>query len=237
MQTSSTAALAAPHIGGGGGGSGAGGSSHQQQQQPTRPNLIHGNPSQMDTQYVNMLLALDDIPTAHNLAASFFNWILLAGFILFPGTFTSLKNESASNGGQVPDSVVNAVTQLPLFVVAWVCCGIGAAGMIWLWWRWHKNYIWALNKVFAPALLNSLAGLLSTIASIFGAQHGQLSTTSKSTLIITTASSGVFLVLTAVYSLWLVRRVKRRHDREVGTERTGKHGEGVVDVSKRRHRV
>lgn len=20
--------------------------------------------------------------------------------------------------------------------------------MIWLWWRWRKNYLWALNKIF-----------------------------------------------------------------------------------------
>ncbi|KAH8105433.1 hypothetical protein BXZ70DRAFT_920852 [Cristinia sonorae] len=204
---------------------------------PQRPSLIHGTPSQMDTQYVNMLLALDDIPTIHNLAASFFNWILLAGFILFPGTFTSLQNLSAANGGEVPANLVNAVTQLPLYIVAWVCCGIGALGMIWLWWRWRLNYIWGMNKIFVPGLMNSLAGLLSTIASIFGAQHGQLSTTSKSTLIVTGACTGVFLILTGIYAGWLVRRVKRKHDKEVGMQKAGKHGEGVVDVSKRRVRT
>jgi len=200
---------------------------------PTRPRL-HGTQSQMDTQYVNMLLALDDIPAVHNLSAGFFNWILLAGFILFPGTFASLRNLSATNGGQVPSSLINTVTQLPLYIVAWVCCGIGITGMIWLWWRWRKNYIWALNRIFLPGLLNSLAGLLSTIANIFGVQHGELSTTSKSTLIVTTASSGVFGILTLFYALWLVRRVKARHDHEVGKQRAGKHGEGVVDLSKRR---
>jgi hypothetical protein len=29
---------------------------------------------------------------------------------------------------------------------------------------------------------------------------------------------------------WLVRRVKQRHDREVGMQRAGKRGEGVVDA-------
>jgi hypothetical protein len=66
----------------------------------------------MDTQYVNMLLALDDIPTLHNILAGFFNWILLAGFILFPGTFTSLKNLGAS--GQAEQRLVHAVTSIPL---------------------------------------------------------------------------------------------------------------------------
>ena len=78
----------------------------------TRPHLLHGTPSQMDTQYVNMLLALDDIPTLHNLLAKFFNWILLAGFILFPGTFTSLQNLGGS--GQIEEQLVHAITSIPL---------------------------------------------------------------------------------------------------------------------------
>ena len=78
----------------------------------SRPHLLRGTPSQMDTQYVNMLLALDDIPKLHNMYAAFFNWILLAGFILFPGTFTSLKNLGAS--GQLDERLVHAVTSIPL---------------------------------------------------------------------------------------------------------------------------
>ena len=78
----------------------------------TRPHLIHGTPSQMDTQYVSMLLALDDMPKLHNMLAKFFNWILLAGFVLFPGTFTSLKNLGGS--GQVEQQLVHAVTSIPL---------------------------------------------------------------------------------------------------------------------------
>ncbi|KAF9479540.1 hypothetical protein BDN70DRAFT_806966 [Pholiota conissans] len=200
---------------------------------PTRPHM-HGEPSQMDTQYVNMMLALDDIPMLHNILVGFFNWILLAGFILFPGTFTSLENLPSDQVGAVGQKVIHSVTGLPLYIVAWVCCGVGAGGMIWLWWRWRKNYLWGLNKIFVPGLMNSLAGLLSTIANIFGAQHGELSTTSKSTLIVTGASTGVFLIFSGFYTFWLVRRVKERHDRTVGKELAGKYGEGVVDVSTRK---
>ena len=78
----------------------------------TRPHLLHGTPSQMDTQYVSMLLALDDIPTLYNILAGFFNWILLAGFILFPGTFTSLKNLGGS--GQLEQQLVHVITSIPL---------------------------------------------------------------------------------------------------------------------------
>jgi hypothetical protein len=51
-------------------------------------------PKHMATQYVNMLLALDDIPRLDNLLSNFFTWILLAGFVLFPGTFSSIENVS-----------------------------------------------------------------------------------------------------------------------------------------------
>ncbi|KAF8178926.1 hypothetical protein BJ912DRAFT_855908 [Pholiota molesta] len=200
---------------------------------PTRPHL-RGDPTQMDTEYVNMMLALDAIPALHNILAGFFNWILLAGFILFPGTFSSLQQLGPNVSSQVGEKLIHGITSLPLYIVAWVCCGIGAAGMIWLWWRWRKNYLWGLNKIFLPGLMNSLAGLISTLANIYGVQHGELSTPSKSTLIVTTASTGVFLILTAFYTFWLVRRVKARHDRQVGKERAGKFGEGVVDVSKRK---
>ena len=81
---------------------------------PSGSRLPPGVSSQMDTQYVNMLLALDDIPTIHNFAAAFFNWIYLAGFVLFPGTFTSLRNLSADQGNGVPAQVINTVTRLPL---------------------------------------------------------------------------------------------------------------------------
>jgi len=82
--------------------------------------------------------------------------------------------------------------------------------------------------------MNSLAGLLSTLANIFGVQHGELSTTSKSTVIVVTASTGAFAFLTLFYMLWLVRRVKAQHDREVGKQRAGKYGEGFLDRSTRR---
>ena len=91
----------------------------------------------------------------------------------------------------------------------------------------------SLQNTHSPGLLNSLAGLLSTLSSIYGAQHGQLVKTSKVTLIVTAASTGVFGILTGVYLLWLVGRVKRKHDKAVGKQKAGRFGEGVVDLSTR----
>lgn len=79
-----------------------------------------GKQSSHNTRYVNMLLALDDIPNYWNLLASFFTWILLAGFLLFPGTFTSWREEQAQAAGaggvsdQVKGAVLDVVSHVPL---------------------------------------------------------------------------------------------------------------------------
>ncbi|GLB41047.1 hypothetical protein LshimejAT787_0902620 [Lyophyllum shimeji] len=200
-----------------------------------RPEHPPASRSQIETKYMNMLLALDDIPRLHNMLASFFTWILLAGFVLFPGTFTSLRNSQAGIGSsEVGKHVLDAVAHVPLFVIAFLCCGIGAAGMCYLWWKWMYNYVWLVNKIFLPGFLNSLAGLISTIANIYGVQNGEFSRTGKITIIVTAVSTGICGFLTLYYSLWKIRRVKRKHDQEVGKERAGRHGEGIVEQMKRK---
>ncbi|KAM6494887.1 hypothetical protein JOM56_009510 [Amanita muscaria] len=191
------------------------------------------------TRYMRMLLALDKIPRIHNLAASFFTWILLAGFVLFPGTFTSLRNSGLNTtgsgiAGEVTNIVLNTINNVSLFVIAFLCCGIGAAGMSYLWWRWMKNYLWLVNKIFLPGMMNSLAGVISTLSSVYGAQHGEFSTTSKITLTVTGSAMLVCGTLTAYYMLWRIRRVKLEHDRIVGKQRTGKRGEGLIERIKRK---
>ena len=92
----------------------------KQDHQP--PASSSGKPSagNHNTRYVNMLLALDDIPNYWNLLASFFTWILLAGFLLFPGTFTSWREEQAEAAGaggvsdQVKGAVLDVVSHVPL---------------------------------------------------------------------------------------------------------------------------
>lgn len=78
-----------------------------------RPKLPQSR-SQMDTKYMNMLLALDSIPRLHNILASFFTWILLAGFVLFPGTFTSLQNVQADVSSEIGKQVLKVVAHVPL---------------------------------------------------------------------------------------------------------------------------
>ncbi|KAF7337030.1 hypothetical protein MVEN_02139700 [Mycena venus] len=190
-------------------------------QRPPLPSSI----SQMDTKYVNMLLAIDSIPSLYNILASFFTWILLAGFVLFPGTFTNLQQNNEL--GALGITAANVIKHLSLYVIAWVCTFIGAAGMSWLWYRWRGNYIWCLNRIFLPGLMNSLAGVLSTLASVLGTQNATFSISSKSTIIVTSTIAGICGILTAFYMFVLIRGLKKQHDAEVGKQRAGEAWGGV----------
>lgn len=193
---------------------------------PSRPHLFHGTPSQMETQYVNMLLAKDKIHMIYNALAGFFTWILLAGFILFPGTFTSLQS---ANLGSTGKEVLDAIKHVPLYIIGWACCGIGGLGMLWLWWRWRNNYIWLVDRIFLPGFLNSLAGVISTLTNTLGVQHRTFSASARITLIITSSVTVACGMLVVAYSFWMLRRVKIKHDRHIGTMRVGRYGEGKIE--------
>ncbi len=108
---------------------------------PARPEYTTQPSAQ--TRYVNMLLDLDTIPRSHNLFASFSTWILLAGFIVVPGTFVSVEEsktlQKGAKSSKVEHAVLNTVKHASLIWVAGFCCLLGSAGMVWLWWRWRTE--------------------------------------------------------------------------------------------------
>ena len=177
-----------------------------------------------------MLLALDTIPRLHNILAAFFTWILLAGFVIFPGTFTSLQSslgeDSNISASKTATQILKSVKHVQLLVIAGVCCGIGAGGMIWLWWRWRANFVWLLNKVFLPGCLNSLAGLISTLINVYSQQGGAWSITARVTAIVTGSCMVVTGVLFGIYNFVILRRVKKSHQRDMGREQGE---EGLVE--------
>jgi len=96
-----------------------------------------------------MLVELDQIPWPHNILASFFTWLLLAGFMVLPGTFASISNSKAlEDAGRVGKTVLKAVQNVPLLFVAAICCFSAVAGLCYLGWTWRTNYIWLVNRIF-----------------------------------------------------------------------------------------
>jgi hypothetical protein len=102
-----------------------------------------------NTRYMDMLLSLDKVPVWHNMLVATFNWLLLAGFVISPGTFSPLQRittDGPDNG--VIRFLLKQVKNLPLLIVAGLCCIVGAIGLISFWIRWRKNYVWINNRIF-----------------------------------------------------------------------------------------
>ncbi|KAH8602197.1 hypothetical protein B0O99DRAFT_648032 [Bisporella sp. PMI_857] len=183
---------------------------------PTRQNSVQ-------TRYINMLLDLDTIPRLHNIYASFFTWILLAGFVIFPGTFTTISRRLDKEDGSASE-FFDHVKHVPLLYIAAFCSGIGGAGMLWLWFRWRANFVWLLNRIFLPGCLNSLAGLISTLVNVYSQQDGKWSVTAWVTAVVTGGCMVITGVLFALYNFWILEKVRRSHGRDMEADRH--EGEG-----------
>ncbi|ETN43435.1 uncharacterized protein HMPREF1541_02594 [Cyphellophora europaea CBS 101466] len=196
-----------------------------------------------------MLLHLDRIPRLHNILAAAFGWILLAGFLVIPGTFTALQKSEAyqaandNEASQVANTVVKSIDNVPLVYVSAFLSGIGALGCIWLWLRWRKNYVWLINRVFLPTLMSSLAGVLSTVVNVYSAQEGVWSVTAKIAAIVTGSCAGVSLALFCLYNFWALKGIKKRHEEEFpeelkyqDTQRSGKSDSASKRAEKQKNR-
>ena len=86
------------------------------------------------TRYIDMLLSLDSIPRSHNLFASFCTWILLAGFLIVPGTFTSMQKskmiQEQAKQNAVANEVYEKIKHASLLWIAFSCCVIGSTGFV-----------------------------------------------------------------------------------------------------------
>lgn len=108
------------------------------------------------TKYMEMLLHLDRIPRVYNILAGAFTWILLASFLIVPGTFTSFKNSdlfksvegSADKSNAVAKVILSSAANVGLLWLSGIFCCIGGCGCLSLWFRWRCNYVWIVNKVF-----------------------------------------------------------------------------------------
>jgi hypothetical protein len=84
-----------------------------------------------------------------NMLASLFTWLLLAGFIVLPVAFTSIRNSRALDDiGKAGKVVFGVVQNVPFLWVAGTCFVFGVIGLSWLWWENKSNYIWLTDRVF-----------------------------------------------------------------------------------------
>ncbi|GJN67152.1 hypothetical protein PLICBS_001176 [Purpureocillium lilacinum] len=150
------------------------------------------NDSNSHTEYDKMILRMDkEIKPYYFGLAGFFSWLLLAGFLVSPTTYSSVRYiDAPKQTGDIGKAVMYAVRNIPLIFIASFACIIAAVGLAWLWTRWHHNHIWVHRYLVIPTMLHSLMGLISTLLNVYGTQEGQWSITA----IISVAIIGTCLI-------------------------------------------
>jgi hypothetical protein len=83
-----------------------------------------------------------------NMLASAFTWVLLAGYIVFPGAFATVRESTVLNKIGTAGKVVVRVANLPLLWVAGFLCGAATVGIIFLWRKNSHNWIWLSDRLF-----------------------------------------------------------------------------------------
>lgn len=100
------------------------------------------------SRYNTMIIQSHEVPNTYNLIAAVSNWFFLAGFVFFPGTFTSLSHTSALADSAAGRAVQHAVENIPLLCIGVLSSLLGGTGICWVWWNLRDNYIWLVDRVF-----------------------------------------------------------------------------------------
>ncbi|GLA79171.1 hypothetical protein CBS63078_10970 [Aspergillus niger] len=171
------------------------------------------------SRYIQMLLEVDHMPWIYNIIASVAHWVLLAGYLVIPGTFTSLqtseKLKQALIGNGANKAVLNKIQNPPLLAIACVFFAIGAALLIWLCWKWRSNYIWLVGRVFLPVTMNAAAGLATTLINVYTAQSGTWSIMALVTTVMVGSAFFASSLLMILYKYVLLKKVEEEHEMEM----------------------
>jgi hypothetical protein len=112
------------------------------------PKRAATNAPALQTPYMVMSVQANLTAMKLDIYGVIFSWLILAGYVVLPNTFTSLQNAdslAATTGGK---AIQDAVRNVPLLPFAGVLCCIGAAGSCWLWWLQRRNYVWLVSHIF-----------------------------------------------------------------------------------------
>ena len=103
-----------------------------------------------NTPYTMMLKEEAQMDWRYNLLVGIENWALLAGYLVVPGTFTSLKEsnqvEEVLKKKTAGRAVLYTIQNPPLLVIAYLFLVGGAATFIMLFRKLQSSYTWLVNK-------------------------------------------------------------------------------------------
>lgn len=182
---------------------------------------------------MNMAMSTERIPRAHNILSNVFAWMILLAFIIAPANFcgeaggTSPKLDVKRDDAlpSTPAASHRFIPSVALLAASCAMFGLGLAGMLWLTLCWRRNYIWLMNRIYLPLMLNSLAGLIGSLVIIDIQDHMWFSVAAYVSLGI----EGTTLLLSGALFFYtnylLLAKLKREHARETSTKK-------VVDLVK-----
>jgi hypothetical protein len=107
---------------------------------------------------VRILLEPDYIPWFYNTSVSAAHWALLAGYLVVPGTFTSLQKSDFLTKGletnRTGKTILSSIQNPPLLAVACLLMVLGSVMISWFTWERKENYIWLVNRLFMSVLVS-----------------------------------------------------------------------------------
>ncbi|GKU06776.1 pho85 cyclin-1 [Fusarium langsethiae] len=116
-------------------------------------------PSENFSSYDRMVVESHEVPLRWNFLASLSNWLLLAGFVVFPGTFTSISRSGVLDRNQAGRILQRAVRNVPLLYIGSFSCIIGILGILWAWWNLKHNWFWLVYRIFLLVCLQILINI------------------------------------------------------------------------------
>ncbi|KAJ5742679.1 uncharacterized protein N7511_011250 [Penicillium nucicola] len=153
-----------------------------------------------------------------NITASAANWALLAGYLVVPGTFTSLQTssqvEKTLQSNKAGRTALHMIQNPPLLVIACFLFVGGAAALIWLMYfpKLRGNYVWLNNQVFLPLCLHAAAGLLTTVINVCTSQGGNWSVMAIITTSVTGATLVICSALLALYKFYKLELLRNEDE-------------------------
>ncbi|CAG8308933.1 unnamed protein product, partial [Penicillium salamii] len=156
-----------------------------------------------ETTYARMLREEAEMDMRFSITVGAANWALLAGYLVIPGTFTSLQTsnqvEKTLQANEAGRTVLHMIQNPPLLAIACLLFVSGITALI-------------------PLCLYAAAGLLTTVINVCTSQGGDWSVMA----IITTAVTGATLLscsaLLALYKFYKLERV-RKEDEDIRRSR------------------
>lgn len=104
------------------------------------------------TKYGKLLLEFERTPFVYSILAPGFAWILLAGYLVLPGTFASLRSsetlKTTATNNEIGSNLYDHIERVPLLWVAGILCTIGVIGELAICWKLKRNLVFLIRKIF-----------------------------------------------------------------------------------------